>query len=236
MSHALRAALAALLLAAPSAAPAQEAGPRVIQVTGEGRSAAAPDLARVSLGVAHQAKTAGEAMDMMSEGVTAVLAVLEAQGIAPADVQTGQLLLEPAYDYNASYSGSTPPLVGFVATQMLDVRVRDLASLGTLLDAVVTDGANRLNGVSFDVDDPEAALDEARRAAVADAADRAALYAEATGLGLGPIVSISEGGGVVQPFPLFAARDAAEGAMAVPVAPGEVNLSAFVTITYAIQE
>lgn len=241
MPSTLKAALPALFLAlAPLAAQAQEAAsapadlPRVIQVVGEGRATAAPDMARISLGVSHQAKTAGEAMDAMSAGTSAVLARLGAMGVNQADIQTGQLMLEPAYNYNTP--DGTPEMIGFIATQMLDVKVRDIGKLGEVLDAVVSDGANRVNGVTFDVADPKAATDEARRDAVADAHDRAELYAEAAGVTLGDLVSISESTVYAPPMPMYDARGgAAAAAESVPVAPGQLSLMTNVTVTYAIE-
>ena len=239
----LKAALPALVLAlAPLGALAQEAAiaappqlPRVIQVVGEGRSVAAPDLARISLGVSHQAKTAGEAMDAMSAGTEAVLARLGTEGINQADIQTGQLMLEPAYNYNTP--DGNPEMVGFIATQMLDVQVREIAQLGEVLDAVVTDGANRVNGVSFDVADPQAATDDARRDAVADARRRAELYADAASVGLGDLVSISESTVYAPPMPMYDARGGAGAeAASVPIAPGQLSLTTTVTVTYAITE
>ena len=227
-------ALSPLALSAQEAAPAQPMLPRVIQVVGEGRSTAAPDMARISLGVSHQAKTAGEAMDSMSAGMAAVLATLGEQGVAQNDIQTGQLMLEPAYNYNTP--DGNPVMTGFIATQILDVRVRDIGRLGEVLDTVVRDGANRVNGVSFDLADPRPVTDEARRDAVADAAERAALYAEAAGVALGDVVAISEAAGYGPPLPMYDARGGAGAAAeSVPVAPGSLSLTANVTVTYAIQ-
>ena len=239
----LKAALPALVLAlAPLGALAQEEAaaappqlPRVIQVVGEGRATAAPDMARISLGVSHQAKTAGEAMDAMSAGTGAVLGRLGTEGINQADIQTGQLMLEPAYNYNTP--DGNPEMVGFIATQMLDVKVREIAVLGEVLDAVVENGANRVNGVSFDVADPQAATDDARRDAVADARARAELYADAAGVGLGDLVSISESTVYAPPMPMYDARggEAAQAA-SVPIAPGQLSLTTTVTVTYSITE
>ncbi len=226
--------IAALPLAAPVQGLAQTAEPvRTITVTGEGRADAKPDLALVSLGVSHQAPTAGEAMGMMSEGMTAVLGQLTQAGIAPADVQTGQLTLEAAYDYNST--ASYPPLTGFIATQVVDVRVREITSLGELLDAVTSEGANRLNGVSFSLSEQADALAQARGAAVDDARARAEFYASAAGVTLGGLLTLSEAGGYTQPQPMYDARFAAEAAASVPVAPGQVSLIATVTMTYAIE-
>lgn len=230
--------LAAVLALLPLAAPAQETPspsslPRVLSVTGEGHATAKPDLARISLGVSHQAGTAAEAMAMMAEGMQAVLARLTQEGIASSDIRTGQLMLEPAWNYNTP--DGNPVMTGFVATQLVDVTVRDLDRVGAVLDAVVQDGANRVNGVTFDLAEPREALDEARREAVADARARAELYAEAAGVTLGELISIAESGGFA-PLPMYDARGMAAGAEAVPVAPGQMTLTASVAMTWALAD
>ena len=223
--------LLALILAA-SPVLAQD---RVITVTGEGMVAAVPDLAFVSLGVSQQAETAGAAMDAMSTAMTAVMDRLTGSGIALTDIQTGQLTLDPVYD-NASYDGSgTQKIIAYNATTMVQVRVRDMTMVGTVLDAVVQDGANRLAGVTFDLADKGPAMNEARKRAVADAQARAQLFATASGVTLGPLINLTEQSGYMNPAPMFDAR--MEGAsMAVPVAGGEVSLQAMVTMVYAIAE
>lgn len=223
-----------LAMASLTALPAV-AESRLITVTGEGLVAAIPDLAYVSIGVSQQAETAGLAMAAMSSGMTAVMAQLEAAGIAVTDIQTGQLTLDPLYD-SSSYDGTaTPAVTGYVATTMVEVRVRDLAQVGLVLDAAIQDGANRLGGIRFDLANRAPALDEARRRAVADAQGRAALFAEASGVALGALLTLTEQSAYVNPMPMFDAR--MEGAsMEVPVAGGEVSLQAMVTMVYAIAE
>ena len=225
----------ATLLAFILAASPVLAQDRVITVTGEGMVAAVPDLAFVSLGVSQQAETAGAAMDAMSTAMTAVMDRLTGSGIALTDIQTGQLTLDPVYD-NASYDGSgTQKIIAYNATTMVQVRVRDMTMVGTVLDAVVQDGANRLVGVTFDLADKGPAMNEARKRAVADAQARAQLFATASGVTLGPLINLTEQSGYMNPAPMFDAR--MEGAsMAVPVAGGEVSLQAMVTMVYAIAE
>ncbi len=218
-------------LAFSGAALAQATTDRLITVTGEGSVAVAPDLAYVNLGVSHDAETADEALTAMSIGMRAVLGRLEAAGIAPADIQTGQLSLSPRYD-SSSYDG-TLKMLGFTATTTVNVRIRDMDKLGGVLDAVVEDGANQFGGITFDVTDPAAAMAEARRAAVADARAKAELFADAAGVTLGDLVTLNEHGGFMAPAPMMAAR-VAEDAGSVPIAAGEVSLQTSVTMVYAI--
>jgi uncharacterized protein len=200
-----------------------------ITVSGEGRVEAAPDMATLSLGVTTQADTAAAALAANSQQLAVVLDRLRAAGIAARDLQTSGLSMQPNWDYS---NNAAPRITGYVASNMLTVRVRALDTLGTVLDSAVRDGANTFNGLGFALADPAAALDEARRRAVADARHKAELLAEAAGVTLGPVVSISEGGGGGQPAPMY--RSAAMAAEAVPVAEGEVLLSAQVSIVYAI--
>ena len=211
-----------------SAAAAEDL--RTLTVAGEGRASAAPDMATVNLGVRREARTAGVAMAAASEAAAAVLATLEKAGIEARDIQTTRVGLDPRY---ARQTDNAPPkITGYVASNDLSVRVRDLADLGALLDAVVSDGANNFRGLSFGIADPSAQMDEARRAAVRDAVARAETLADEAGLTLGPIQSLTEGGGVARPEPRMAAAMMAESA--VPVAAGEIDVTARITLVYRL--
>jgi uncharacterized protein YggE len=224
------AALAAALAVLPAAA--QEPGPptRSVTVTGAAEVEAAPDLATVTTGVDTQAETAAEALAANSTTMAAVFAALEAAGIERRDMQTSNLSLgaiwEPYRD------GAQPRVIGYQASNMLTVRVRDITRLGAVIDAVASAGANRLNGVAFEVAEPRAAVDRAREQAVADARARAELYARAAGVTLGPVLTISEAREPSQPF--FArASDTMEAA--VPIAEGTVALRAEVNVVFALE-
>ena len=162
-----------MMLPAVAMADSHMAAPATISVTGEGIVAAVPDLATVSLGVTMQGDTAAAAMAAGNRALQAVLERLKAAGIEDRDLQTSNLSLNPNWQ---SGDGTTAPvIVGYIASNILSVRVRDLDKLGAVLDAVVTDGANTLNGISFGLADPDPVLDQARTEAVADARGRAEL-------------------------------------------------------------
>ena len=145
-------------------------------------------------------------------------------------MQTSNLSINPNW---SNFDGSsTPTISGYVATNLLTVRVRDLDGLGTVLDAAVADGANTLNGLTFGLAKPEPALNEARKAAVADARAKAELLVTAAGMKLGRIVMITESGAWTDPQPMF--RDSAAGAP--PVAGGELAMTANVTVQYEMTE
>ena len=100
------------------------------------------------------------------------------------------------------------------------------ARLGEVLDALVASGANQVNGPNFEIDQPEAVYDEARRAALELAQARARMYADALGLRVRRIVSVSEGGGFQPPVPMLKAMAMDARAESAPVAPGETTLGA----------
>ncbi len=218
----------ALPLAAPTLA--QEDTNPMITVTGIGTVEAVPDIATLMIGVTTQGDTAAAAMAANSASVEAVIARLTAAGIEARDMQTSNLSLNPNW---TGYDSSVPTISGYVATNLLTIRVRKLDALGTVLDAAITDGANTLNGLTFDLAEPEPARNEARKEAVADARAKAELLAVAAGVTLGRIISISEVSVGTEPMPMFR-QDAASAA--VPVAGGEVGMSASITISYEIVE
>ncbi|MDU9002723.1 SIMPL domain-containing protein [Sedimentitalea todarodis] len=218
-------------LTAPAAAQDQV---RQIAVTGEGQVEAAPDMATITLGVTNEAREAKAAMAATSASVGQVLERLTALGIEQKDIQTQRLSLNPVWSGRGS-SGTYPAkITGFTASNMVMVRIRDLDILGTTLDAVIADGANDFNGLQFGVQEPGPLQDAAREAAVKDAIAKAQLLANAAGVPLGPIISITEQGGG-GPRPMMMQR-AAMAESSVPVAAGEVSLSASVSVIFAIGE
>lgn len=223
--------VAALFLAFAAPGQAETDTPATVTVTGEATIQAAPDMATISVGVTTTGATAAEAMSSNSAALRVVLDRLKASGVAEADQQTSNLSLSPnwvGYD-----SGAVPTIAGYTASNQLSVRVRALGTLGVVLDAVITDGANTLNGLNFELSEPKPVLDAARVAAVADARARAALLVEAAGGTLGRVLTISENAGYGAPIPMFAkAADAAS----VPIASGQIGMAASVTMTFEITQ
>lgn len=218
---------AALALAVPALAEAT--GPATVIVTGTGTVEVAPDMATLSIGVTTQGDTAANALTANTAAMEAVMARLTASGIEARDMQTSNLYLSPNW---TGYDTATPTISGFVASNSLTVQVRALDTLGAVLDASVADGANTLNGLSFGLANPGPVLDEARKEAVADARARAELLVTAAGMKLGRIILISEADGAIVAYDGYRAELAAP----VPVAGGELGLSANVTIQYEITE
>ncbi|WP_370400892.1 SIMPL domain-containing protein [Sulfitobacter sp. JB4-11] len=221
--------MAALWLALAPAAHAEDVAQGVF-VQGEGRISVAPDMAKINLGVRERAKTAQDAMDAMGQSITGVLDALKMQGIAAEDQQTSRFYLNPIYNEARLEDGRQ--ITGYEAGNGITVTVRDLDTLGTVLDAVIATGANDFNGLSFGLQDDSAAMEQARKAAVADAMMRARVLAEAGGLNLGPVLQLSDGAAGAGPMHMGMAD--ARASMESAIAPGEVDITARVTMVFAI--
>ena len=237
----LMTALLALPLAAAAPAFAQEMKPRepVISVTGDGESSVAPDMAIVNFAVVKQAKTAREALDENNKAMNDVLAALKSGGIAERDLQTSGFSIQPQYNYPQPVDGQQqqPQLIGYQTINSVTVRLRDLAKLGAVIDQSVTLGINQGGEIQFTNDKPDAAIEEARKAAVADAVKRAKTLSEAAGVKLGRILEINENVPRAMPQPVYRATMMKEASdAAVPVQGGENNYNVSVTVTFAIEQ
>jgi uncharacterized protein len=163
--------------------------------------------------------------------MASVRAALKAAGIADRDIQTSSINLNPDYRYE---EGRNPVLTGYRASNEVSIRFRDIANTGRILDALVAQGANQINGPSFSLDKPEEALDEARIAALATARRRADVYARQLGKRVGRILSVSEsGGGVPQPMPMMMRQEAADAANKID--PGEQTVSVSLAVSFELE-
>ena len=222
----------ALILFVAQGAAADEVERRIV-VSGEGVVSVAPDMATVFVGVSRQARRADDALQAASEAVASVLSRLRSEGIEARDIQTRNIGLSP--QYARSNDGTAPRVTGYMASNDLIVRVRAFDRLGAVLDAIVVDGANAMNGLSFDVAE-RAGLDQrARSEAVEIARDKAEVLADAAGVELGRVMSISEAG--AGPVGFAADRGMMmEARAAVPIAGGEIDIRASVTMVFEIAE
>ncbi len=228
---------AACLLAFAVPAATEEPARPVIEVTGEGSVELAPDMAVLSMGVVRQAKTARAAVSANSEAMAAVIAALKDGGIAADDLQTSGFAIQPQVHYpKPSRDGEQgpPSIVGYQVTNSLTVRVRDLATVGAVLDAVIALGVNTGGGIRFTNENAASAIARARAAAVADAVAKARTLAEAAGVGLGPILQISEQG-TPRAVAMRHERQAMS-ADAVPIESGRNRYSVVVNMRWAIEQ
>ena len=222
-------------------APALAPGNTLLTVSAEGRSTRTPDMAVFSAGVTSQGATAGAALAANSADMNRVIAALKKAGIADRDIQTSNLNLNPIYAPQRQLPDGTlepaqPRIAGYQVTNTVTVKQRNLAQFGKVIDTLVAAGANQVNGPSFAMDNSDAALDEARLEAMRKARARADLYARAAGLKVARILSINESGGYAPPpMPVMYARAEIAGAPApTPIAAGEVEMNASVTVLFEL--
>lgn len=240
MHKALFAALALAGATLPAIAIAQDvavvrpmAGTR-LDFSTTGTVSRVPDLATISAGVVNRSPTASGAISENAARMERVRAALKRAGIADKDIQTSSINLNPEYRYD---NNQPPVLTGYQASNTVSIRFRDIRKSGEILDALVAQGANQINGPSLTIEHPEAALDEARLKAVAAGKARAELYARAMGMRVVRVLSISESGGYAVPPPMPVAMMArAEGADAkTSIDPGSQDLQVSVAMSFELQ-
>ena len=181
----------------------------LLSVSAQAESKRVPDVATISAGVVTQAADANGAMRANAAQMDKVMAQIKAAGVAERDIQTSGVNLNPQYKY---VENQNPTIIGYQASNNVNLKIRDIGKLGKVLDSLVASGANQINGPTFEIDQPEPAYDEARRAALDKAQARAQMYAKALGMQVRRIVSISEGGGFHPPVPMpMMMRRAGEG-------------------------
>lgn len=233
--------LSFLLLAVPARADEPN---RVISVTGQGQVSAPPDMATIQTGVVTEAPTAQEALTANNRAMEQVIGVLEDQDIEARDIQTTDFSVSPVYRRNGDEQKALqqqvqkrpddrgpPKIVAYRVRNQVRVRVKELSELGNVLDALVQAGSNEISGISFGVEEPEPLLDTARRRAMENAKRRARTYAEAAGVEVGPVRTISEQP-VDVPRPMRLEMAAARGAAGVPVETGEQEFQVTVHVVF----
>ncbi len=233
--------VAAFAVAATTAVPihAQEAGAPIGTITMEGRGSVtvAPDMAVITARVVTVAKTAADALSGNTADIAKVIEHIKASGVEAKDIQTSGFAIYPRYERVTDNSGRQPNITGYEVRNGVEVNIRDLTKLGTLLSGVVDSGANSVDGVRFQVSDPDEKLDEARKEAVAAARHKAEIFAAAAGVDLGGILSISETGTQMpRPVMMRAESMMMAKADAVPVEAGEETISASVTIQWRLAQ
>ena len=230
--------LGALSWTAPAAAQQASitqtiAGTR-LDVTATGEVTRVPDVAVISAGVVSRASTASAAMQDAANRMDRVLTALKRAGIESRDIQTSSVNLNPEYRYPENQS---PQLTGYTASNTVTVRFRDIRNSGKILDALVSQGANQINGPNLTIDKPEAALDEARAKAIAEGRARAELYARSMGLHVARVVAVSESGGyaVPPPAPPMPVMARAYESAQTKIEPGEQKLQVSLTMTFELR-
>lgn len=208
---------------------------RTLSVSGTGTVMTAPDIVRISAGVETQGPSANEALAGNTAAMRAAFDTLRRSGVAQKDMQTSNFSISPQYYRGKTTPGQTAAIIGYRVSNQLNVTVRNVGNLGSILDALVRQGVNNIHNIRFSVSKPKPKMDMARQKAVEDARRKAQLYAKAAGVKLGKVMTISEQSGYVQPGPRYAARVIAAEASPVPIAGGEQSLRVTVNVSWALE-
>jgi len=202
---------------------------RLITVTGTGELTLEPDLCRLTLGVQNEGSTAAGAEKANNEAVSVVIAKILALGLRRGDIKTVGFNLNPVYDYGKSPEGDRLTPIGFRCTHRLQVTVRSLEKVGTIIDQAVGAGGNTVDDICYTVEETAALREQALTKAVEQASSKAGAIATAINASVVGIKSIQESGVDFGYYRAPVAYEAA-GAGAVPVMPGEVTIRASVTM------
>jgi hypothetical protein len=226
------------MLALPRSSSADEPSPRNITVVGVGREQGAPDSAHVTFAVEHTAPTAQAAGQGAAKSATQLLDALRKQVGEDGKVETGGFQLIPVYRQE---TGRPPPdrpyrpeIVGYTATNQIEVATRKVDAVGALIDAAVAAGATRVGDVSFKLRDAAPARNRALKSAGADAAGQAAAIADALQVRLTRVLEAT-----TEPTsgPILYKRSMAMAAesVATPIEPGDVTTEVRLRVTYGIE-
>ena len=161
-----------------------------ITVNGTGETQVSADTAVISIGVSARNKDVLKAQQKVNETVAAIRKVLMENGVPEENINTDYMNIYAIYDYE----GDQETVMAYSASSTLAVKVTEMDSVGRLIDEAFSAGANTLNGISFSASDTEAAGKESLKAAVEEARAKAEVLAEAAGLKITGIETITEGG------------------------------------------
>jgi uncharacterized protein YggE len=225
---------AALLSACSASVQFGQPQARSINVTGNAQVILAPDIAYISIGVHSEAPTASAAVASNNTQSQTVIDAIKAKGVDAKDIQTTNFSV-----YQQTKTGPNGENQGifFSVDNTVYVTMRDVTKIGDVLDASIGGGANNIYGITFDVQNKEAALSTGRDQAMADAKSQAEQLAKASGATLGDVQSISYYSN--SPSPIYYDNKAAAAGMggggSVPVSPGQLTLTVSVAVTYGIK-
>ncbi len=201
---------------------------RSITATGSATVAATPDKANVDLGVTTQAATAQDAAAQNATQVTSVLNAIHGVLGPNATIKTINYSLSPVY--NNPGPGQTPVVVGYVVSNIVDTTITDLTLIGKVIDAGIGGGANRVQGISFGLQNPDPVQAQALKTAATAALVQAKAIASGLGVNTGNVLHASQGGNISPPVVFGVAGAGA----ATPIEPGALQVSASVTIEIEI--
>ena len=204
--------------------------PSEITVVGEATATAPPDVAHVEVGVQTTSDTLASALSDSNTKMSQVIDAIQGQGVSPQDIQTSTYMVSPQYN-NTDGQGST--IVGYQVTNTVQVTIHDLNKVGGILDQATQAGANQITGLTFGLAEPSQLQADALGRAVSDAHSRAQALAQASGMQVGSVLTMTENTGSA-PVP-YTAPSLESANVPVPVQPGNVTLTVQVQVTYVLQ-
>ena len=218
-------------LSVPQALAAAGDQARTLSLSANGSVSAKPDIAMITVGVQSQAATAHLALRANSQNMRRVISALRDSGLTARDMQTANFSVQPRY--KRARDGRQAELEGYQVSNTLHITVRDIANIGDILDLVVEEGSNQINGIQFVVSDAETRKDEARKRAIENALRKAQTYANAADVRLGEIIRIDESGGFRGPSPMVVRS--AMAVESVPIEAGQQTLQVQVHVTWTLE-
>lgn len=204
-----------------------------VSFSGEGKVTAQPDIAMISASIVTQAADSKAAQDDNSSKSNAVTAFLKKSGVDDKDVQTSGYNISPQYKY--PLYGGQPTIVGYQVSQTFSIKVRDLTKISTILSGLVSAGANQVNNLGLQVENPDALKSQARQMAIDAAKKKAAELGQQVGISLGHIVDFSENSAGTPIIYAKAMGMGGGGAPSPDISPGQNDIIVDVTLTYQIK-
>ncbi|MDP2648082.1 MAG: SIMPL domain-containing protein [Candidatus Yanofskybacteria bacterium] len=209
---------------------------RIFYVSAEGKAVVSPDIANLSFSVVSEGKDPAALQEDNAKKMRAAIDYVKSQGVDKKDIKTAQYDLQPRYEYDEKTRRSF--ISGYTFTQTVFVKVRQIEKAAPILGGLPERGINQIGRVSFDVDNPDTYLADARNEAFGKARAKAEEMARANGLKLGRIVNVSETGGP-RPYPVFygGGKGIAElsASMSPPIEPGTQEVTVQVSIAYELK-
>lgn len=211
-----------------------------ISLSGTGSVSVAPDMAIISFGVIKEAKNARAALDANNKAMVSILKAMEENGIEKKDLQTSGFNIQPRYFYPKRKTNGeqpSPEIRGYIVSNNITIRIRDIEKAGSILDLSVTLGINSGGNIQFTNSDTSNILKEARIKAVKDAIEKAQTLADAANVKLGAILSISENSNRPRPIAIAQARSlSVQEDASVPIASGENSYQVTVQMSWEISQ
>jgi uncharacterized protein YggE len=220
----------------PDARPRPEVVPQV-SVSAVGSIKREPDQAVLNIAVESAAPTARAASQANATKMDALIAAVKAMGIPATSIHTTSYQLDPDYSYPQPGQNTPPRITQYRAINTVQITVDTVARAGRVIDAAVANGANRLNGISFQIRDQDGARVDALRDAVRKARTEAEAIAQSLGQHLGSVLFVSTSYQSVMPppRPYMAMAKVAEQAMSTPIEPGQIEMQATINVTYRLE-